>query len=237
MNKKLKLWDATMLVMGSMIGSGIFIVSADMMRNLGSGYWLIAVWVITGIMTVAAAFLWRTFGDVSKSRWTIHLHYRNFRKKLGFLYGWGMFTVIQTGTIAAVAVAFGKFSAYLFPALNDAAPLFQSGEFKITWIQILGIAVILLLTYINTRGVESGKLLQNLFTGSKIVALLALIFLGFILVKNSFLTDNFSFGWEAFNNITKDAKGNFLQLGWEKISGATVLEELQQQWLVLFSVL
>jgi APA family basic amino acid/polyamine antiporter len=71
--------------------------------------------------------------------------------------------------------------------------------------------------------VESGKLLQNLFTGSKIVALLALIFLGFILVKNSFLTDNFSFGWEAFNNIAKDAKGNFLQLGWEKISGATVL--------------
>jgi APA family basic amino acid/polyamine antiporter len=82
--------------------------------------------------------------------------------------------------------------------------------------------VILLLTYINTRGVESGKLLQNLFTGSKIVALLALIFLGFILVKNSFLTDNFSFGWEAFNNIAKDAKGNFLQLGWESISGATL---------------
>ncbi|WP_374363297.1 APC family permease [Cloacibacterium sp.] len=224
MNKKLKLWDATMLVMGSMIGSGIFIVSADMMRNLGSGYWLIAVWVITGIMTVAAAL---SYGELSamfpKAGGQYTYITEIFGKRLGFLYGWGMFTVIQTGTIAAVAVAFGKFSAYLFPALNDAAPLFQSGEFKITWIQILGIAVILLLTYINTRGVESGKLLQNIFTGSKIVALLGLIFLGFILVKESFWSGNMSFGWEAFNNIAKDAKGNFLQLGWEKISGATVL--------------
>lgn len=223
MNKKLKLWDATMLVMGSMIGSGIFIVSADMMRNLGSGYWLIAVWVITGIMTVAAAL---SYGELSamfpKAGGQYTYITEIFGKKLGFLYGWGMFTVIQTGTIAAVAVAFGKFSAYLFPALNDAAPIFQSGEFKITWIQILGIAVILLLTYINTRGVESGKLLQNLFTGSKIIALFGLIFLGFILVKDSFLSDNLSFGWDAFNNIAKDAKGNFLQLGWKEISGATV---------------
>ena len=223
MNKKLKLWDATMLVMGSMIGSGIFIVSADIMRNLGSGYWLVAVWVITGIMTVAAAL---SYGELSamfpKAGGQYTYITEIFGKRLGFLYGWGMFTVIQTGTIAAVAVAFGKFSAYLFPALNDAAPIFQSGEFKITWIQILGIAVILLLTYINTRGVESGKLLQNLFTGSKIIALFGLIFLGFILVKDSFLSDNLSFGWDAFNNIAKDAKGNFLQLGWKEISGATV---------------
>jgi len=224
MNKKLKLWDATMLVMGSMIGSGIFIVSADMMRNLGSGYWLIAVWVITGIMTVAAAL---SYGELSamfpKAGGQYTYITEIFGKKLGFLYGWGMFTVIQTGTIAAVAVAFGKFSAYLFPALNDAAPLFQSGEFKITWIQVLGIAVILLLTYINTRGVESGKLLQNLFTGSKIVALLALIFLGFILVKESFWSGNMSFGWDSFNNLAKDDKGNLLKLGWNSISGATLL--------------
>ena len=223
MNKKLKLWDATMLVMGSMIGSGIFIVSADMMRNLGSGYWLIVVWIITGIMTVAAAL---SYGELSamfpKAGGQYTYITEIFGKRLGFLYGWGMFTVIQTGTIAAVAVAFGKFSAYLFPALNDAAPLFQSGEFKITWIQILGIAVILLLTYINTRGVESGKLLQNIFTGSKIVALLGLIFLGFILVKESFWSGNMSFGWDSFNNLVKDDKGNYLKLGWEKISGATL---------------
>lgn len=224
MNKKLKLWDATMLVMGSMIGSGIFIVSADIMRNLGSGYWLIAVWIITGIMTVAAAL---SYGELSamfpKAGGQYTYITEIFGKKLGFLYGWGMFTVIQTGTIAAVAVAFGKFSAYLFPALNDAAPLFQTGDFKITWIQIVGILVILLLTYINTKGVESGKLLQNIFTGSKIIAIFGLIILGFLLVKNSFWSGNMSFGWDAFNNIAKDESGNLLKNGWESISGATLL--------------
>lgn len=213
-----------MLVMGSMIGSGIFIVSADMMRNLGSGYWVIVVWLITGIMTVAAAL---SYGELSamfpKAGGQYTYITEIFGKKLGFLYGWGMFTVIQTGTIAAVAVAFGKFSAYLFPVLNDASPLFQSGEFKITWIQILGIAVILFLTYMNTKGVESGKWLQNIFTSSKIIALLGLIALGFILIKESFWSNNMSFGWEAFNNITKDQQGNFLKANWQSISGTSLL--------------
>ncbi len=219
MQKKLKLWDAIMLVMGSMIGSGIFIVSADMMRNLGSGFWLIVVWVITGVMTVAAAI---SYGELSalfpKAGGQYTYLKEIFGKKMGFLYGWGLFTVIQTGTIAAVAMAFGKYTAYLIPALNDAAPLFQSGEFKITWMQILAIAVILLLTYINTRGVESGKFLQNIFTGSKIIALLGLIALGFILVNASHLAENFSFGSSAFSNLKKDIQGNFLKEGWESIA-------------------
>ncbi|MDF2552529.1 MAG: amino acid permease [Chryseobacterium sp.] len=224
MQKKLKLWDATMLVMGSMIGSGIFIVSADMMRNLGSGYWMIVVWIITGIMTVAAAI---SYGELSalfpKAGGQYTYLTEIFGKKMGFLYGWGLFTVIQTGTIAAVAMAFGKFTAYLIPSLNDAAPIFQSGEFKITWIQMLAIAIILLLTYINTRGVESGKILQNVFTGSKIVALLGLIAAGFIFVDFSHLAENFSFGNNAFNNIDKDAEGNFLKTGWESIDGMTLM--------------
>ncbi|WP_292011277.1 APC family permease [Chryseobacterium sp.] len=222
--KKLKLWDAIMLVMGSMIGSGIFIVSADMMRNLGSGYWLIVVWIITGIMTVAAAI---SYGELSalfpKAGGQYTYLKEIFGKKMGFLYGWGLFTVIQTGTIAAVAMAFGKFTAYLIPSLNDAAPIFQSGEFKITWIQILAIAVILLLTYINTRGVESGKLLQNIFTGSKIIALLGLIALGFILVDFSHMAENFSLGTDSFSNLKKDLSGNFLKEGWEPISGMTLM--------------
>ncbi|MGO4709554.1 APC family permease [Chryseobacterium sp. 2TAF14] len=224
MQKKLKLWDAVMLVMGSMIGSGIFIVSADMMRNLGSGYWMIAVWVITGIMTVAAAI---SYGELSslfpKAGGQYTYLTEIFGKKMGFLYGWGLFTVIQTGTIAAVAMAFGKFTAYLVPELNNAAPIFQSGTFQITWIQILAIAVIILLTYINTRGVESGKILQNVFTGSKILALLGLIALGFILVDVSHLAENFSFGTDSFNNLKQDAKGVFLQSGWEPISGMTLM--------------
>lgn len=216
MEKKLKLWDAVMIVMGSMIGSGIFIVSADIMRNLGSGYWLIVVWLITAVMTVAAAI---SYGELSamfpKAGGQYTYITEIFGKPMGFLYGWGMFTVIQTGTIAAVAVAFGKFTAYLVPSLNDAAPIFQSGEFKITWIQILAIFVILFLTFVNTKGVQFGKILQNVFTSSKIIALLGLILLGFILINQSNWSSNMSFGWDAFQNLK--------QTEWKSISGATVL--------------
>lgn len=224
MDKKLKLWDAVMLVMGSMIGSGIFIVSSDMMRNLGSGFWLLIVWVITGIMTVAAAI---SYGELSalfpKAGGQYTYMKEVFGKMTGFLYGWGLFTVIQTGTIAAVAMAFGKFTAYLVPALNDAAPIFQSGAFKITWIQILSIVVILFLTYINTKGIRSGKIVQDIFTVSKIAAILGIIVLGFILVKNSSWDQNFNFGFDAFNNLDKDSGGDFLKTGWKEISGMTLL--------------
>jgi len=216
MEKKLKLWDAVMIVMGSMIGSGIFIVSADIMRNLGSGYWLIVVWLITTVMTIAAAI---SYGELSamfpKAGGQYTYITEIFGKLMGFLYGWGMFTVIQTGTIAAVAVAFGKFTAYLVPSLNDAAPIFQSGEFKITWIQILAIFVILFLTFVNTKGVQFGKILQNIFTSSKIIALLGLIILGFVLINQSNWSSNMSFGWDAFQNLK--------QTEWKSISGATIL--------------
>ena len=216
MEKKLKLWDAVMIVMGSMIGSGIFIVSADIMRNLGSGHWLIVVWLITAVMTVAAAI---SYGELSamfpKAGGQYTYITEIFGKPMGFLYGWGMFTVIQTGTIAAVAVAFGKFTAYLVPSLNDAAPIFQSGEFKITWIQILAIFVILFLTFVNTKGVQFGKILQNVFTSSKIIALLALIILGFILINQSNWSSNMSFGWDAFQNLKHTE--------WKSISGATLV--------------
>lgn len=216
MEKKLKLWDAVMIVMGSMIGSGIFIVSADIMRNLGSGYWMIVVWLITALMTIAAAI---SYGELSamfpKAGGQYTYITEIFGKPMGFLYGWGMFTVIQTGTIAAVAVAFGKFTAYLIPSLNDAAPIFQSGEFKITWIQILAIFVILFLTFVNTKGVQFGKILQNVFTSSKIIALLGLIVLGFVLISQSNWSSNMSFGWDAFQNLK--------QTEWKSISGATLL--------------
>ena len=216
MEKKLKLWDAVMIVMGSMIGSGIFIVSADIMRNLGSGYWVIVVWLITAVMTVAAAI---SYGELSamfpKAGGQYTYITEIFGKPMGFLYGWGMFTVIQTGTIAAVAVAFGKFTAYLIPSLNDAPPIFQSGDFKITWIQILAIFVILFLTFVNTKGVQFGKILQNVFTSSKIIALLGLIVLGFVLISQSNWSSNMSFGWDAFQNLK--------QTEWKSISGATLV--------------
>ena len=215
-NKKLWKRNSNFGTLGSMIGSGIFIVSADIMRNLGSGYWLIVVWLITTVMTVAAAI---SYGELSamfpKAGGQYTYITEIFGKPMGFLYGWGMFTVIQTGTIAAVAVAFGKFTAYLVPSLNDAAPIFQSGEFQITWIQILAIVVILFLTFVNTKGVQFGKILQNVFTSSKIIALLGLIVLGFVLISQSNWSSNMSFGWDAFQNLK--------QTEWKSISGATVL--------------
>ncbi|AZI67944.1 amino acid permease [Kaistella daneshvariae] len=224
MNKKLSLWDATMLVMGSMIGSGIFIVSSDMMRNLGSGYWLLAVWVITGIMTVAAAI---SYGELSsmfpKAGGQYTYITEIFGKMTGFLYGWGLFTVIQTGTIAAVAMAFGKFTAYLIPALNNSDPIFQSGTFRITWVQILAIVVILFLTFINTKGVKNGKILQNLFTTSKIIALLGIIVFGFLLVKDSQWASNMSFGWNSFQDFGKEVGNDLLPTGWKSIGSITLL--------------
>ncbi|MBU8881971.1 amino acid transporter [Flavobacteriaceae bacterium JJC] len=224
MKKKLKLWDSTMLVMGSMIGSGIFIVSSDMMRNLGSGYWLIAVWIITGIMTVAAAI---SYGELSsmfpKAGGQYTYMTEIFGKMTGFLYGWGLFTVIQTGTIAAVAMAFGKFTAYLIPALNNSQPIFQSGSFKITWVQILAIVVILLLTFINTKGVKNGKFLQNIFTTSKIIALLGIIVFGFLFVKDSQWAQNMSFGWNAFQDFGKEVGNDLMPTGWKSIGSLTLL--------------
>ena len=224
MKRQLKLWDAVMLVMGSMIGSGIFIVSSDMMRNLGSGYWLIAVWVITGIMTVAAAI---SYGELSsmfpKAGGQFTYITEIFGRMTGFLYGWGLFAVIQTGTIAAVAMAFGKFTAYLVPALNDSEPIFQNGGFKITWVQILAIIVILLLTFINTKGVKNGKFLQNVFTASKILALLGIILFGFLLIKDAHWASNMSFGWNAFQDFGNEVGNNLLPTNWKSISGMALL--------------
>ncbi len=216
MKKQLSLWDGIMIVMGSMIGSGIFIVSSDMMRQLGSGYWVIAVWLITTLATIAAAIC---YGEMSslfpKAGGQYTYLTETFGQMTGFLYGWSLFAVIQTGTIAAVAVAFGKFTGYLFPELNNAAPLYQNGNFMITWMQILAIAVILLLTFINTKGIQSGKIVQFLFTSSKVIALILLIIGGIYLIKSNLFAENMAFGWNAFQHIEG--------AGWTSISGTALL--------------
>jgi APA family basic amino acid/polyamine antiporter len=120
-------------------------------------------------------------------------------------------------------MAFGKFTAYLVPWLNDSEPLFQNGGFKITWVQILAIIIIILLTYINTKGVKNGKILQNLFTASKILALLGLILFGFLLVKDSQWTENMSFGWNGFQDFGKEVGNNLLATEWKSIGGMTLM--------------
>lgn len=205
-----------MIVMGSMIGSGIFIVSSDMMRQLGSGYWLIAVWLITAIATIAAAICYGELSSMYPKAGGQYTYLTEvFGKMTGFLYGWSLFAVIQTGTIAAVAVAFGKFAAYLFPQLNDAPPIYQNGSFMITWMQILAIGIILLLTFINSKGVRSGKIVQSVFTSSKVIALLALIIGGLLLIQSNKFSANMSFGWSATQNLDHSS--------WKEISGNVLL--------------
>ncbi len=180
----MSLLDATMLVAGSMIGSGIFIVSADIARNTGSAGWMMLIWVICGFMTLTAAL---TYGELSAMFPKAGGQYVYLREAynplVSFVFGWTFFAVIQTATIAAVGVAFAKFTAYLFPVLDEDVYLFVLGDYRVSSAQVLSIAVIILLTFINSRGINSGKLVQTTLTLIKIVSLLLLILFGFIAFK------------------------------------------------------
>jgi APA family basic amino acid/polyamine antiporter len=200
-------FDATMIVAGSMIGSGIFIVSADITRNVGSAGWLVAVWLLTGFMTLTAAL---SYGELSamfpKAGGQYVYLKESYNPLLGFLYGWSFFSVIQTGTIAAVGVAFSKFAGYFFPSLEmiDANIIFQLGFLKIYPAQFVSIAIIVLLTFINTKGVQGGKLIQTTFTVTKLLSLFGLIGFGFLLAsKASIWNANWQDAW-SMKNISSD---------------------------------
>ncbi|MEO6832656.1 MAG: amino acid permease [Chitinophagaceae bacterium] len=211
-HRSLRLMDGAFLVIGSMIGSGIFIVSADISRSLGSAGWLIVVWVLTGLLTLAAALSYGELSGMYPKAGGQYVYLREaYGPMWGFLYGWAFFAVVQTGTIAAVAVAFAKFLGYLAPNLGEGNVLLHLGSFSISAAQMVGIAIILLLTFINTRGVEGGKWIQAIFTSAKVLAMAALIFAGFILVKDggAIWKLNWSDAWTAkvvgvtpFGNIT-----------------------------------
>jgi basic amino acid/polyamine antiporter, APA family len=203
----LGLLDATMIVAGSMIGSGIFIVSADITRNVGSAGWLIAVWLITGFMTLTAAL---SYGELSamfpKAGGQYVYLKESYNKLTGFLYGWSFFSVIQTGTIAAVGVAFSKFAGYFFPSLEmtDENMLAQIGFVKLYPAQFVSIAIIIFLTYINTKGVQGGKLIQTTFTVTKLLSLFGLIVFGFLLAaKSEVWNANWTDAW-SMKNISGD---------------------------------
>ena len=196
----LSAFDATMIVAGSMIGSGIFIVSADITRNVGAAGWLVAVWLLTGFMTLTAAL---SYGELSamfpKAGGQYVYLKESYNPLLGFLYGWSFFAVIQTGTIAAVGVAFSKFAGYFFPSLEmtDANILLQLGFLKIYPAQVLSIVTIILLTYINTKGVQGGKMIQSTFTITKLASLFGLIGFGFLLASKASIWDaNWANAWE-----------------------------------------
>ncbi|MGF6847534.1 APA family basic amino acid/polyamine antiporter [Chitinophaga sp. W3I9] len=192
----IKLLDATMIVAGSMIGSGIFIVSADITRHTGSAGWLLLVWLITGFMTLTAALSYGELSGMFPRAGGQYIYLKEaYNPMTAFLYGWSFFTVIQTATIAAVGVAFAKFTAYLLPAFSEENVLLSAGTLHITAAQLLSIGVIVLLTYMNTRGIEGGKIIQTTFTLTKLVSLAALIIFGLLAIKPEIWQANWQHAW------------------------------------------
>src|SRR5687767_3730698 len=191
-NRGLGLYDATMVVVGSMIGSGIFIVSADMARQLGSPGWLLVAWVVTGVLTIAAALSYGELAAMMPRAGGQYVYLREaFSPLWGFLYGWTLFLVIQTGTIAAVAVAFARFLGVLVPWISPTnwivPPLDLSDSYAVSLStqQLVGILLLIFLTFLNTRGIRLGKLIQNTFTSAKTLSLIALILLGVLVGGNA----------------------------------------------------
>jgi len=213
----LGLFDGTMIVAGSMIGSGIFIVSADITRNVGSAGWLVAVWLITGFMTLTAALSYGELSGMFPKAGGQYVYLKEaYNPLMGFLYGWSFFSVIQTATIAAVGVAFSKFLAYLVPEMGNEYFLFDAGIIKVYSGQLVAIVIICLLTYINSKGIKEGRFIQTLFTSAKLLALFGLIVFGFLLVKQSFWAENWETGFAA---AKIEAQGG----SWTGIGGAALM--------------
>ncbi|QTE37372.2 amino acid permease [Mucilaginibacter gossypii] len=223
MKHELSLLDGTMLVSGSMIGSGIFIVSADITRNVGSAGWLIAIWVITGFMTLTAALSYGELSGMFPKAGGQYVYLKEaYNKLVAFLYGWSFFAVIQTGTIAAVGVAFSKFTAYLIPAFSEDNILWklQTGAtstgdakfFAISAAQVVSIILIIILTYVNTRGVKGGKVIQTVFTLTKLISLFGLIIFGLFAFKADIWHANWTNAWDL-HNLNKDGSITTLTTG------------------------
>jgi basic amino acid/polyamine antiporter, APA family len=199
LEKRVTLFDGISLVAGAMIGSGIFIVSADIARNVGSPGWLLVVWLISGIMTIIGAI---SYGELASMMPQVGGQYVYLREAyhplVGFLFGWTTFLVIQCGTIAAVAVAFAKFSGVLFPWISEQNIIFSFFGLKIKSTMIVAIAMIIFLTWVNSKGIVAGKTVQNIFTSTKVIALVGFILIGFLATRhNNSMQINREIFWHA----------------------------------------
>src|SRR5437764_1117823 len=210
----LGLLDSTMLVAGSMIGSGIFIVSSIIARQVGSPGWLLVVWIVTGLLTLTAALSYGELAAMMPKAGGQYVYLREaFSPLWGFLYGWTLFMVIQTGTIAAVAVGFARYFGVLWPWIAEdrylIAPIHLGDSYalSLSTAQFVGVLLIALLTWTNTRGLEYGRIVQNVFTTAKTGALLALIALGLLVGWNhTAVADTFGHFWTA-RGVTDIAPG------------------------------
>jgi APA family basic amino acid/polyamine antiporter len=202
-DRGLGLYDSTMIVIGAMIGSGIFIVSSDMARTIGSPGWLLGAWVLTGLLTVVGALSYGELAAMMPRAGGQYVYLREaFSPLWGFLYGWTLFLVIQTGTIAAVSVGFARYFGALMPWIADdhylIPPVHLSSGYalSLSTTQMVALLLIALLTWTNTRGLEYGKIIQNVFTTAKTGALIGLILVGIFLGWNhTAVTENFGNLW------------------------------------------
>lgn len=212
------LLDATLIVSGSMIGSGIFLVSSEMGRQVGSMGWLLLAWALTGFITLFAALSYGELaGMMPKAGGQYVYIQRAFGKLTAFVYGWTVFSVIQTGVIAAVAVAFAKYAGQLFPFWNEDHFILLGGKHILSWSKVLAIGLILFLTFVNTLGVEEGKWLQRIFTTAKLLAILGLVFAAFFLYEGpSYLLQNAEGLFDAMH-YSSDVSG------WESIKGIALV--------------
>jgi APA family basic amino acid/polyamine antiporter len=207
--QELGLTDSTLIVVGSMIGSGIFIVSADVLRQLGSPSFLLAAWILTGILTTIGALSYGELAGMMPRAGGQYVYLQKaYHPLVGFLYGWSLFLVIETGTIAAVAVAFARYTSILLPFFDEKNTLLDLGFLRITPTQILAAAMVLLLTFVNIRGVREAKIVQRIFTFTKTAALAGLILLGLWVGWNSEVwRGNLSVFWEPFRVTPGPAGG------------------------------
>ncbi|HKG32230.1 MAG TPA: amino acid permease, partial [Gemmatimonadales bacterium] len=199
-----------MIVAGSMIGSGIFIVPAEISRQVGSGGWLLMVWVVTGLLTIAAALSYGELASMMPKAGGQYVYLREAYSPLwGFLYGWTLFLVIQTGTIAAVGVGFARFLGVLFPAISPTTWIVQPIDLpwgyalSLSVQQFVAILLLVFLTWLNTRGIRLGKMIQNTFTSAKTLSLLLLILVGVTIGRNAgAIAANFGDLWTPRDVVT-----------------------------------
>jgi APA family basic amino acid/polyamine antiporter len=199
LKKRVNLFDGVSMVAGGMIGSGIFIVSADIARSVGSPGWLMVVWLITGIITIIGALSYGELAAMMPSVGGQYVYLReSYHPLIGFLFGWTTFLVIQCGSIAAVSVGFAKFSGVLFPWISENNILLQIGALKVNSTQLVGMILIVFLTWLNTRGIVTGKIVLNIFSSTKVIALLGFIIIGLVVTKglSSFEVNRAVF-WQA----------------------------------------
>src|SRR5436305_1009495 len=211
----LGLLDSTMIVAGSMIGSGIFIVSADIAREVGAPGWLLVVWLVTGLLTVMAALSYGELAAMMPKAGGQYVYLREaFSPLWGFLYGWTLFLVIQTGTVAAVSVGFAKFLGVLWPKISVdnyvIAPVRLTSGYAVSLstAQVVEVIMIALLTFMNTRGLKLGKFVQNVFTITKTGSLIALIVLGVLIGwKADAVHINFANFWHVGGKLQDVGRG------------------------------